>query len=136
MKKSYLITALLLAGVLAFSGCGKEEEEPVVQEETQQPAMIVQEETVQPQVVEEQPEPAQAEEEPDTPPEGMTANQLTGEWIDISLKDQRPIAVMVDDERKALPHFGISTSDIVYEMVNSTQNEGVTRFMVMVKDWG
>ncbi len=135
MKRSCLISALLLAGVLAFSACGKEEaEEAPAQEETQQPAMVVQETPVQAEVGEEQPAPVT--EEPDTPPDGMVANQLTGEWIDASLKDQRPVAVMVDDEKTALPHFGISTSDIVYEMVNSTQNEGVTRFMVMVKDWG
>ncbi|MBO6111899.1 MAG: DUF3048 domain-containing protein [Lachnospiraceae bacterium] len=136
MKKRYLLTMLLLSGVLAFSACGKkdEAEEPAAEVQTEQPAMVITEETVQQPVAEDQT--AAAAEEPDTPPEGMVANQLTGEWIDESLKDQRPIAVMVDDEKKALPHYGISTSDIVYEMVNSTQNEGVTRFMVMVKDWG
>ena len=137
MKRSYVISALLLAGILAFSGCGKEDKaEEAPQVEAQQPAMVVQEQPVNQEVVQEQAPVAQDTEEPDTPPEGMVANQLTGEWIDASLKDQRPIAVMVDDEKTALPHFGISTSDIVYEMVNSTQNEGVTRFMVMVKDWG
>jgi len=136
MKKRYLLTMLLLSGVLAFSACGKkdEAEEPAAEVQTEQPAMVITEETVQQPVAEDQT--AAVSEEPDTPPEGMVANQLTGEWIDESLKDQRPIAVMVDDEKKALPHYGISTSDIVYEMVNSTQNEGVTRFMVMVKDWG
>ena len=43
---------------------------------------------------------------------------------------------MIDDEKVALPHYGISDVDVLYEMVNSTQNEGVTRFMAIVKDWG
>ena len=30
-------------------------------------------------------------------------------------KDQRPIAVMVDNERTALPHFGTADADVVYE---------------------
>ena len=136
MKKIYAVLAIGLAGALMLSGCGKEEE-PVEEPVAEQPAMVVTDTvTPQPEAVAETPAPVVDDEEPDTPPDGMCANQLTGEWIDASLKDQRPIAVMVDDERTALPHFGISTSDIMYEMVNSTMNEGVTRFMVMVKDWG
>ncbi len=135
MKKVYALLAIGLAGIMMFSGCGKKEaEEAQEQPVAEQPAMVVQEQTTQQPVAEETPV-VTDNEEPDTPPEGMAANQLTGEWIDESIKDQRPIAVMVDDEKTALPHYGISTSDIVYEMVNSTMNEGVTRFMVMVKDW-
>ncbi len=137
MKKLYAFLAIGLAGMMMLSGCGKEEEPEAEQPAVEQPAMVVQETTTpQPEAVAEATTPVVDDEEPDTPPDGMCANQLTGEWIDASLKDQRPIAVMVDDERTALPHFGISTSDIMYEMVNSTMNEGVTRFMVMVKDWG
>ena len=34
----------------------------------------------------------------EVPPEGMYRSEITNEWIDESLKDQRPIAVMVDNE--------------------------------------
>ncbi|MCR5107478.1 MAG: DUF3048 domain-containing protein [Lachnospiraceae bacterium] len=67
--------------------------------------------------------------------EGMYRSELTNEWIDEALKDQRPIAAMVDNEKTALPHYGLSTADVIYEMTNSTANEGVTRLMVLVKDW-
>ncbi|MCR5627657.1 MAG: DUF3048 domain-containing protein, partial [Lachnospiraceae bacterium] len=89
----------------------------------------------EPEEIDEEESAEEATEEEDVAPEGMYASELTGEWIDESIKDQRPIAVMIDDEKTALPHFGVSTVDILYEMVNSTQNEGVTRFMAMVKDW-
>lgn len=67
--------------------------------------------------------------------EGMYRSELTNEWIDESLKDQRPIAVMVDNESTALMHYGTTNSDIVYEMINSTANNRVTRLMCIVKDW-
>ena len=68
-------------------------------------------------------------------PEGMYRSELTNELIDESLKNQRPIAVMVDNESIALPHYGLSQADVVYEMMNSTLNGRITRFMVIVKDW-
>ena len=68
-------------------------------------------------------------------PEGLYRSELTNELIDESLKNQRPIAVMVDNESIALPHYGLSQADVVYEMMNSTLNGRITRFMVLVKDW-
>ena len=68
--------------------------------------------------------------------EGMYRSEITNEWIDESLKNQRPIAVMVDNEKKALPHFGLTEADVVYEIMNSTANGRITRFMAVVKDWG
>ncbi len=67
--------------------------------------------------------------------EGFVRSELTNEWIDESLKDQRPIAVMVDNEITALDHYGVNMGDVVYEMINSTENNRVTRLMVLVKDW-
>lgn len=67
--------------------------------------------------------------------DNMYRSELTNEWIDESLKDQRPIAAMVDNELYALPHFGVNDADVVYEIMNSTENNRVTRLMVLVKDW-
>ena len=137
MKKRTLLLVLGLAAALAFTGCGsKDEEEP-----SEEPVSIEAPAAMTPAMVATDDEPSETEEAPveeesDTPPDGMVANPLTGEWIDESLADQRPIAVMIDDEKTALPHFGVSEADIIYEMMNSTQNDGVTRFMALVKDWG
>lgn len=68
--------------------------------------------------------------------EGMYRSELTNEWIDESLKDQRPVAIMVDNETKALPHYGLTEADVVYELMNSTANGRITRLMAIVKDWG
>ena len=70
------------------------------------------------------------------PPQGYVYNELSGLLIDESIKKQRPLAVMVDNEQTALDHYGINDSDIVYEMVNSTLNGRITRLMCIIKDWG
>ena len=70
------------------------------------------------------------------PPAGTYYSELTGLSIDANLMLQRPIAVMVDNEKTALPHYGLTEADIVYEMMNSTANGRITRFMAIVKDWG
>ena len=131
MKKKSVLLLLALSVSLALGGCGKDKEEekepdsafadPVIQ--------VVTEEKTEPETVVEE---VKVEEETR---EGMYRSELTNEWIDESIKDQRPIAAMVDNEKTALPHFGLTKADIVYEMTNSTKNEGVTRLMVLVKDW-
>ncbi len=68
-------------------------------------------------------------------PEGMYFSELTGEPISLDIQNQRPIAVMVDNEILAYPHFGISEADVVYEMVNSLHNGRITRLMALKKDY-
>ncbi len=70
-----------------------------------------------------------------TPVANMYRSELTNKWIDASLAMQRPVAIMVDNESKALPHYGLTEADVVYEMMNSTANGRITRLMAIVKDW-
>ncbi len=131
MKKK-LITILAIAMTMGiFAGCGGEGE-PSSPVSTLDPSPII---TDEPESSE-----SEASEEPEaTPevaPENMYRSELTNEWIDNSLKDQRPIAVMVDNEKTALPHYGLTEADVVYEIMNSTANGRITRLMAVVKDWG
>lgn len=73
---------------------------------------------------------------PEAIPENCYRSELTNEWIDKGLANQRPIAVMIDNEKAALPQYGVTEADIVYELMNSTANNRITRFMAIVKDWG
>lgn len=68
--------------------------------------------------------------------DGMYRSELTNEWIDEALENQRPVAILVDNEVTALDHYGLTQADIVYEIMNSTANGEVTRLMAIVKDWG
>lgn len=65
----------------------------------------------------------------------MYLSETTGEPISKKLMNQRPIAVMIDNELTALDHYGTAEADVVYEMVNSTANDRVTRLMAIYKDW-
>ncbi|HKM21623.1 MAG TPA: DUF3048 domain-containing protein [Lachnospiraceae bacterium] len=126
MKKLNLLLLVALSCGLMIAGCGKKEEEATTEPAIEPVIEVVTEEPVAE-------EPAVVEEETR---EGMYRSELTNEWLDESIKNQRPIAAMVDNEKTALPHYGLTTNaDIVYEITNSTQNDGVTRFMVLVKDW-
>ena len=129
MKKKVLLTLMALAMSAALCACGdKEETVPVATVEE----IPIEEEPVEEVTVEETTEEVSLEDEL---PEGMYFSELTNEPIDESLKNQRPIAAMVDNEKTALPHFGLNDADIVYEMMNSTANGRITRMMAIVKDW-
>ncbi len=126
MKKK-LILLLALCSAVVLSGCGDEEEAaapsapaPTIEVVNNTPAISIEDQA-----------PAD-----DGSHEGMYRSELTNEWISEDIKDQRPIAAMVDNEKTALPHYGLSQyADVVYEMTNSLANDGITRLMVLVKDW-
>lgn len=133
-RKNLWALTMLSAAALSFTGCGKEETSAPVEEVqfdaiTDNASANNQEEATE----------AASEEETvveEENREGMYRSELTNEWIDESLKNQRPIAVMVDNEKTALPHYGLTEADVVYEIMNSTANGRITRFMAIVKDWG
>ena len=130
MKKLSVVALLAITGAMVLTACGSKKEANVAAPTEDTSIVIGSEEPTAASSVE-----AVEEEATEVAPDGMYASELTGEWIDESLKDQRPIAVMIDDEKTALPHYGVSEADIIYEMVNSTANQGVTRFMAMFKDY-
>ena len=55
--------------------------------------------------------------EPEIPavPEGMARSYLTGEWIDETIANQRPLAVMLGNTKIATPQYGITDADVIYE---------------------
>ncbi len=130
-KKSVLLLGLCC--VLAFTGCGDKEPEAAATPAVNAPQIQVVSDAPVVETISIEPE---AETVTDEIPEGMYRSELTNEPISLDIQNQRPIAAMVDNEKTALPHFGLSKADIVYEITNSTANDGVTRFMVLVKDWG
>ena len=53
-------------------------------------------------------------------------NPLTGEGCETDIGKNRPIAVMINNHKKAQPQAGISQADIIYELV---AEGGITRMM-------
>ncbi len=130
MKKRSLVIGLLLACALAMTACGDNEQPTSSNTEGKNTEVSseISTQTGSDVVVQEPIDEA-------TIPEGMVISDLTGEFIDEKLANQRPIAVMVDNEKTALPHYGLTEADVVYEMINSTANGRITRLMALVKDW-
>ena len=131
-SKKVCTASVLCAVLLAMTACGstQDAEEEEVTGLNAEPIETA-EEVAEEDTAEEEP----ASDEPYVLPEGMYYSELTGEPISEEIKDQRPIAVMVDNEIKALPHYGTSEADVVYELMNSTKNDRITRLMCVVKDW-
>lgn len=131
--KKHLIILLVALSLICVTGCKKKE--PVVVPEPVEEVVEPEEEIVE--VVEEveEPEEIEEEEEKEEVREGFYRSEFTNEWTDEAIKDQRPIAVMIDNEKTALPHYGTSQADVVYEMMNSTLNDRITRFMCIFKDY-
>ncbi len=130
MKKKVLATVAIVIAMGVLAGCGEAEQ---TQGTPTEPVILEEEPLSKPSEPEAE---SESSEEPEVIPENSYRSELTNEWIDESLKDQRPIAVMVDNEKTALPHFGLTEADVVYEIMNSTANDRITRFMAIVKDWG
>ena len=118
------LTAVLLAGITAsaalLSGCGnsKEAEEYSIAETIPQEDSSAEDTAAEP-----------AEEEA---PEGKVRSQLTNEWIDEDLYDQRPLAVMYPINKEGMPQYGYDKIDIFYEIL---EEDGMSRQMAIMKDW-
>lgn len=136
MKRKTIALVLCITVAASLSACGKKDaanaQNSADTQEVKQ-IEIVKDPDVD-KVVEEVEEEV-VEEEPEETKEGYYHSELTYEWTDESIMNQRPIAVMIDNEIKALPHYGTSRADVVYEMMNSTLNDRVTRFMCIFKDY-
>ena len=138
-RKICMALTVLLTASAVLAGCGGSAVTTVESVETAEAApteapTATPEPTAEPTPTEE-PTPTPEAPKGKEVPEGMYLSELTGEPISEELKTQRPIAAMVDNESIALPHYGTAEADIVYDIMNSTANDRITRMMVVVKDW-
>ena len=117
MNKKFLALTLTSAIVLAaFSGCGKKEEEEPTTEATSYSVNVVSN--------------SMLDDSDDIlmTKDGKVMSDLTGEWIDKDLADQRYMAVMVNNIIDAMPQSGVERADVVYEML---EEGGITRLMAI-----
>ena len=66
--------------------------------------------------------------------DGKMESYLTGEWIDTEIATRRPLAVMIPNNRNALPQYGISCADVVYEA--PMEKCACTRLMGIFQNYG
>lgn len=121
---------LVLMVILCLAGCQKKYEKvnltdvPTV-EETESTARIqLTTEAAQEPVEEEPDERIEAD--------GKIRSYLTGEMIPVSQGNRRPIAVMMSNDKAALPQYGINRAGVVYE---APVEGAMTRFMALIEDY-
>lgn len=69
---------------------------------------------------------APVEPEPDPEPVLPYTNPLTGEGCETDISQNRPIAIMLNNLKAALPQLGVSQADIIYEV---PAEGGITRML-------
>lgn len=122
--KKILSLLLVLAMACGLAGCGEAAPEPA--EESVKP---VAEELESPVVADASVEPAPPVEE--EPFNWSYINPLTGETTEEDISQNRPIAVMLNNIKQALPQSGNSQADVLYEV---PEEGGITRIMALYQD--
>lgn len=77
------------------------------------------------------------ETEPEEPAERVEVNgkirsYLTGEMVAAEKADRRPVAVMMSNDRQALPQYGINRAGVVYE---APVEGDMNRYMALIEDY-
>lgn len=72
--------------------------------------------------------PVEPEPEPEPEPVLPYVNPLTGEGCETDIGQNRPIAIMLNNHKKAMPQLGVSQADVIYEM---PAEGGITRMMAL-----
>ena len=117
-----LITGLTLSLIL-LTGCGKDKEKETTEATTQTEAVIS---------IESEDTMTNPSDITVVTKEGYVLSELTGEWIDEKLENQRPLCIMINNIIDAMPQSGISQADITYEML---VEGSITRYMCVFKDY-
>ncbi len=136
MKKKVLAAMIIAMGIL-MTGCGGEEEAG------NSSAYTIEAEPIA--TPEAEPEPSTSEATPETGAvaaqsviterevvDGKKQSYLTGEWKDEAVVNRRNMAVMIPNNKSAMPQYGISQASIIYE----APVEGrMTRLMAIFEDY-
>ena len=132
--KKLLLTLAALMMLAAVGGCGKKYEEVAVSTEAE--TSSAEETTAEKSVVLET-ETETRETEPEEPEErvevdGKIRSYLTGEMVDVAVGNRRPLAIMMSNDKAALPQYGLNRAGVVYEApVEATMN----RYLAVMEDY-
>ena len=113
MKKTVAVSVSAVLGLsVLMTGCGKEEASTAATTATEAMSSATDIELVN--------------------TEGKVQSDLTGEWVDPEVNQNRPVAIMINNIGEAMPQSGIGQADVIYEMV---VEGGITRLMAVFSDY-
>ncbi|WP_312425826.1 DUF3048 domain-containing protein [Lacrimispora sp.] len=67
-----------------------------------------------------------------TEKDGKIRSYLTGEMVDLAIGNRRPVAVMMSNDKQALPQYGINRAGVVYE---APAEGGMNRYMAILENY-
>ena len=67
-----------------------------------------------------------------TAQDGMVRSYLTGQWVPAEAGNRRPVAVMMSNDKAALPQYGINRAGVVYE---APVEGGMNRYMAIIEEY-
>ena len=128
MKKRLLVLGMILA--IGLTGCAKKYEEVAVPPSTEETGMaVVIEVTTAPET---EPETQSDEPEERIEVDGKIRSYLTGEMVDVAKANRRPLAIMMSNDKQALPQYGINRAGVVYE---APVEGDMNRYMAIMEDY-
>lgn len=104
---------MILIAVLLSTGCGKKDSVSDIKDIA--PVKRDDQDT-QNNSDKEQKETVEKEDTKEISHEGQALSPLTGEWIDEEEADRRPIAIMINNHKRAIPQSGIGQAGILYDV--------------------
>lgn len=122
---TFVLASSLLTGCILCS-CEKETEEDIKTGLTENEVVNSENEEKNPEVI---PDP---EPEPEPIPEPEFFNPLTGLSCEETVETKRPVAMMINNLKQAIPQLGISNADIIYECI---VEGGITRLMAVFSEY-
>ena len=116
----YTISAVLLAGVL--TACGKDKESKEIEIVTDSPKVEVSS----------KPDIEEGNVDVTEPNDLLIQHDYTGLMVTPEENNHRPVAVMINNIKEAMPQSGIGQADVVYEML---VEGGITRLLAIYTDY-
>lgn len=126
--------AILIMVLFLLAGCTKKSQEAIATESSPRVIVIETESTTEETESLTEPETEETEEESQARVEkdGKIRSYLTGEMVDVQKADRRPVAVMMSNDKSALPQYGINRAGVVYE---APVEGGMNRYMAIMEDY-
>lgn len=140
-RKVWLGAAAVLVSALCLSGCGKKYSQVSVKEGMVETSGSSETEATESIRIDSTTEPGSKAEaasgdyytfEERTESNGKVRSFLTGEPVDASIGNRRPVAVMMSNDKEALPQYGINRADVVYE---APVEGGMNRYMAILENY-
>ncbi len=128
----------LMAVLLLLEGCGRTYVEADVTILSTEAETSIVEFTTSPESETETEEETEEETKEEAKPEerveidGKIRSYLTGEMVAVEKADRRPLAIMMSNDKEALPQYGINRAAVVYE---APVEGAMNRFMAIIEDY-